>query len=637
MEKESIEVTNSISGVKNNTSETLNNSGNVVDNIITTTKFDFFKKKLFIILLLLILVLITGILAFFLLTKQTTDKTNILNVPTSTPKQYSSTPPAGETGMETKVREKDVLLKLGVGYQLAIEKSWDIKIIESGKQHNFLTAGVSNSGVRIEIEAFSHTLPNWEKYLKNELYQIEKTEAKKINNNSVKVETGKEAFAQSNARLIIGTWDNQDKTLVVRVIGNNQNSVNSLFEQLSSSVNLAQRTTFKLIKEVKAAESTIPSKLPNMEYKEIEVMGKPLEDMITSKDASYKDGYAKGYRFVAFKSQRLTAIALEKDYPSSYIASQVFDSDGNEVDIERGTRIEFKVPHTGFYYYVVRTRGNKEGKVLVGVDDRDQSRSRIYIKYPDGAEFLADPDEPLSFLVGSYNIGLIIEIPRPITVLENNTIEYEYIVPEFGPRVGLFKSILEGYTTPDIYKVKGLTATSTINNIEDDKYKTKIEILQLGANRILITPKDGLFQNGSHVVVIEKTISTPDPKITQGYGGASVFTQDRKPVTMPILKQLHQDFPDKFWKMIESYFNWSTSQDSPSVEIEGGWLEAKLWDDNTPRFFRDYFISKGYVVNELNSNERTISLTKDRTVCKIYKGSCDNNICGDGIYCGTLP
>lgn len=646
MKKENIEETGNISGAKNNTPEILNNSQIVDDGNIITTKFNFLRKRLFIVLLPSILVLVAIFAAFFLLTKQSTEKTNIVNIPTSSPKQFPSIT-STETALETKVREKDVLLELGVGYQIAIDKTWGIKIIESGKLHNFLTANVSNLGVRIEVEAFSHTLPNWQKYLGNDLYQIEKTEMKKINDSDVRIEAGKETFAQSNAKLIIGTWDNKDKTLVIRVIGNNQTSINSLFEQLSLSVSAkAQKTSFKLVKEVKAAESTIPSKLPNMQYKEIEVMGALLEDMIISKDASYKDGYAKGYKFVAFKSQKLASYAeQDASLGKSYIHSQLFDSNGNAISSEMGTHIEFKATYTGEYFLIVWTFNKQEGKVTVRIDDNDQLGCSSIIKYPDGAELAMNPEEHAvggDVIVGAFDVGYIYQCPKPITLLNDTTVQVETVPRKSGEAPKLMSWQVNVWISADMYKPKEGKNTTFVPAEDKDSNKVEFKIQQLGANRILITPENGLFLKSRQATI-------------RGWG-TRFFTQTKlAPPDFPILKEILEKFADDFqpkqtydFAPIESmYFDWK-NEDNVETEAYGGWLwyRKPITSDDEGKSlldkYKEYFTDKGYTVSERNNYQGqsskdptrqkwTTGLSISQTVCKIIY---DSNTFS--MYCGNL-
>jgi len=567
---------NSGLNTKINISESLNN---LEDINVNSSRKNLFTTILFF----LILVLIGGLGVFFLLIKQTVNKNkrNIFNTPLKKLTQHPSIIPTEEVslkernGLKAQVRENDVLLTLGVGYQIAIDKSWDVKIVESGKQHNFLTASVSNFGARIEIEAFSHNLPNWEKYLKNELYRFEKEEMKIINNHKVKVGSGKEIFAQSKAKLIMGTWDDQNKTLFIRVIGSDETLIKSLFDTLSSSVSLIvkKRSFNNIIKEVFAAENAVPINLPIMEYKQIEVMGEPLEDEITNRDIPYKDGYAKGYRFVAFKSQKLASYANEDiSKGRSYIYSQLFDFNGNPISDEMNTHIEFKAPYTGEYFLIVWTFDKQEGKITVMIDDHDQLECRSIIKYPDGAELMINPEEYSlggDMLVGEFDVGYIYQCPRPITVINNNFVQFETVPRTSGeiPKIISWEvNVFVSTSSSSMYKPKEGKETFAIRAEDNDRNKVGFKIQQLGANRILITPETGLFPKKSQVVI-------------RGWG-SRFFTQSKLiPPDIPILKEILEKFADDFspkktydFAAIEPiYFDWK-KDNNIEIELYGGRL-----------------------------------------------------------------
>lgn len=605
------------------------------------TSFITSNKKIIITLVAILLLVLISAIAMILQNKSIFEPS-----PATKPKQGEQVIP-GENVLETKVREKDVLLKLGVGYQIAIDKNWDVKIVESGKLHNFLTANIIDSGIRVEIEAFLHSLPNWEKYLKNELYKVEKTEIRRVNDYEVKVETGKEMFAQSNAKLIVGTWDNQDKTLVVRVIGNNQTSANSIFNQLSYSVSVGgiKKTSIQLIKEVIAAEDTIPSKLPRMEYKEIEVMGEPLEDAITNKDTPYKDGFAKGYSFIAFKSQKLASYVEEDSLlGKSYIHSQLFDSNGNAISSEMDTHIEFQATYTGTYFLIVWTFDHQEGKVTVRIDDHDQLECSNIIKYPDGAELAMNPEERAgggNVIVGAFDVGYIYQCPKPITVLNGNTIQYETVSrkkDEF-PRLMSYQVFV--WVSADLYKPKEGRETTFIPAEDEDSNKINYKIQQLGANRILITPENGLFLKNKQVTI-------------RGWG-TRFFTQPRiNPPDMPILKEILQKFADDFvpkqtydFASIEPmYFDWK-NEDNIETEVFGGWLwyrkpvVSDTEGKNLLERYKQYLVDKGYAVSERNNYrgqstkdptriKEVVGLSLGQTACKVIY---DSNTFS--IYCGT--
>lgn len=625
-----------------------------------------YKKPLLIIMALILLLLVTGVGVFlFLRLEAKKEKGEGVDLETSKEKETLTT--FSKTS-KYEIRESDVLVNLGVGFKIAVDKDWEVSIVESGKEHNFLTAQ-AKQGIKIEIEAFSHSLANWQDYLKNSLIQVEKTELKKIGKNDVEVQTGKESFAESKRKVIVGRWEGKDKTLLVRVYSSEKQLMDAIFNQLANSVSYDKGESaliLKLVKKAYAADVETPSKLPQIDYKVVGVMEEPFTDEIVKDDSVYKDGFVKGYRFIAFKSQRLAAYAVEdrESNPNSFIRSQVFDSKGEAISNEMNTHIEFKAPYTGEYFLLVYSFNQQEGRFTLRIDDHDQMGCKTLIKYPDGAELLINPEESNSSLVGVFDVGYIRQCSTPITLLGDDTIQYQFIPREPGKEPSLMTYRISVTMSPDLKKPKeGVEADFTpVGDNPENTTQLEIELLQLSANRILITSKEGLFPKNRQFFV-------------QGWGGR-FFTQEVfKAPELPILKNIVNDYPEEFSQIpgkyspeaIEGiYIDWK-KEDETVVELLSGRLkyrkEIKGEDYLQQRQellerFKQYFIDKGYFLSEKNTftidsetlsgpvsvpegfagnpwrTKEVVGLSKSSTVCKIINDTGKTSLY---IYCAVLP
>jgi len=573
------------------------------------------KKKKYIISALILLIIILIITETFFLKTSLFQK--IINL------KGGTTPQIPEITFQ--LGDRDVFVNLGVGFKVGIDKNWDVEVVESGKKHNFLKAR-DDSGTKLEIEAFSHSLENWQNYLKNPLFEIEQTESRTIGGNQVKIEKGKEMFAQSKTRTIVGIWETKEKTLVVRSEASDQSLAEQMFNRLAETVSYSDNRTSSLLlktQEAFAAEDRTPPELPKIEYKQIEIMAPLVEDEITRNDVSYKDGFAKGYKFLAFKSQGLKTIVFEdrQSNPNSFVHSQIFDFNGNEISEEKDTNIEFKAPYTGEYFIVVSSFNQQEGKIKIGVVDRDQTEIKAFIKYPDGAELFAEDIQ-----VGEFEVGLIIQIPKIITIYGENTIEYEPLPESFEKNLETINGKIEAFMSPDLFKRKGLQ--NFFKHIDNNnQYRVNIKMVQLGANRLLITPVEGLFPKNYQVSV----------------EGIRFFTQNKPVINLPIMQQILNDYPDDFGPLQESYFDWALPN-GEMKEILGGWLQG-----SEPREIerldqlKQYFIDKDYAVDENNVNvalppmsvnnagKASTGVVNGSTVCRLeYFGILN-------VYCGNLP
>jgi len=257
--------------------------------------------------------------------------------------------PSEPTGSGYEISSEEAWADLRVGFKVAIDKEWDVRVLESDSQHDFLMAQIKHNS-KVELEAFSHSLAGWEDFVGSPLIKVDQSENKSIGGHSVKVERGTENFADSKRKVVVAVWSQSDKTLVIRVFSSDPTALDGLFDRLARSVIVGSGETslfrLKFGSPVFASETVAPPSLPDIDYQLIEVMGEPFEDEITKNDPSYKDGFVKGYRFLAFKSQRLATYAVENrdSNPGSFVKSQLFDSNGQAISTEMGTHTEFKAP-----------------------------------------------------------------------------------------------------------------------------------------------------------------------------------------------------------------------------------------------------------------------------------------------------
>jgi hypothetical protein len=312
------------------------------------------------------------------------------------------------------------------------------------------------------------------------------------------------------------------------------------------------------------------------------------------------------------------------------------------------THIEFKAPYTGEYFLIVWTFDKQEGKITVMIDDHDQLKCQSIIKYPDGAELMINPEERSlggDILVGEFDVGYIYQCPRPITVINNNFVQFETVPRTSGeiPKIISWEvNVFVSTSSSSMYKPKEGKETFAIRAEDDDRNKVGFKIQQLGANRILITPETGLFPKKSQVVIM-------------GWG-SRFFTQSKLiPPDIPILKEILEKFADDFFPKntydfaaIEPiYFDWK-KDNNIEIELYGGQLlyRKKILNYNEGvnllDKYKQYLIDKGYEVSELNNyqgqpsqyptrQKLTVALSLNQTVCKLVY---DSNIFS--IYCANL-
>ncbi|OGK51635.1 hypothetical protein A3B02_00675 [Candidatus Roizmanbacteria bacterium RIFCSPLOWO2_01_FULL_42_14] len=545
----------------------------------------------------------------------------------------------------------EIMMPLHVGAQIAVNKDWDITVLDSRPIHNFVIASVDKKN-RVEIEAFSPSFKDWEKYIKSPFVRIEKTESKVINGLTVVIEKGTESFLESKRDVITGTWTDNGKILIIRVYSTDGKTPNSLFNNLAQSVSFRKelRTLhWDVMKPAYAAEVT-PKSLPPIAYTDIEVMGEPFTDEITDKEPVYKDGFVKGYRFTAYKSQKLE-IYMDEDRASnsnSFIQSRLYDSVGEPISSSQGTFIEFNATYSGDYFLLVSTFKQQTGKFELRIDDKNQLGCRSTFIYPDGAE-LALTQKNGYDLTGAYDVALVFECPTPIELLDEHRYIYETPARRQKEQPKQWTGTMEEAiisNDPD-YLIKPKQGNQTSFQLFDDKdfentTRISLQVFQLASNRILIKPKDGLFPKNHQV-----QLSPSNQRF---------FTQDEPKIPdIPILKEIVQDYSNDFAKKESEYnyetirgeyFDW-TKNDGTIIELMGAVIQYRKFAPDAEsgntllNRFKQYFLDKGYTVSEKNTLKTTDSngspkdvsgLEKGSTVCTLVNPSFTNFM----IYCSIL-
>lgn len=552
---------------------------------------------------------------------------------------------SSEESTDMMLREKDVLAKSDVGYEFAIDRHWDVKIIQADETHFLLLAHKDNSNTIIEIEAFSHLFPTQNTLLDNPLIKTTQSASRNINDKDITIEEGHENFGDSSAESISGIWDkNDDKKLLIRVTGDDKTDIEATLNQIAESVSTGtkeqqQANSNGLVEPVKARETVSQEDILQIEYKAIEIMDEPLEDTLSENDTPYKDGYAKAYKFVALKSQRLALYAIEDFGPKSYIRSQLFDSNGNEISQEMGTHIEFSPTETGEYFLLVWTFDHQEGPVNVRIDDHDQIECYGVIKYNNGTEHLIDPEVYNSLVVGEEEVGYIYQCPRPIEIISEDTLQYKRV-----ERATFEEETLEtkkvdiwGCSTQECLDIQR-EGVNSFAVAESDGQEIEFSLTQISSNRVLITPKSGLFEKNYQYKL----------------GGVGRFFTLAKlvPPDLQIFKDIEESYTgirplnnyDRPTVTAE-YFYWIDSNGT-EMDILGGKMllrDLSVKHEESLEEFTQYLVAKGYIISDENNSEgpapnnpykkkTVVGLISNQTVCKIIHQ--DTSMLS--IYCGTL-
>lgn len=463
------------------------------------------SKRLMIIFGVILLLLIGGS-TYFLTARKSQPVTQYEQptLPVATiiePSVTNQTSPEAKTSPSSSAAAN---VNLRTGFAFYLPKDWTAKISDQSKQHfygKFFLPSLNKELSYIEIESI--TAPN---STKNPFIRAEKTQQKIINGLNATIVEGRENFQSSNRLVKQATFTNGSYALVITMYRRPADNIDAQFDAFIQSVSASGKTSGKrlfFISEVFAAE--VIAGVDKEKYVRVEVMGDPLPERITKKDAQYKDGYAKFYKFEAFRGQRLTAVAMEDQTtnPGSFIRSELYDEQGKLLD-GKDTRTEFEAPYTGIYYWIVRSFNSQEGGYLLKVFDRNQTENLVYLKYADGSERLLDPAKsPPQY--GEKEVAILFQFISPIEVINNRTIRYFAKPKEFESGLGLITTPLEVYLKQLTYQDLLQQGSELPENDSNNLVATKLT--KLSPSKILIEPEaGGLFPSNRHIVIVEQNI-----------------------------------------------------------------------------------------------------------------------------------
>ena len=392
-------------------------------------------------------------------------------------------------------KEANIVLESGFGFNLP--NSWSATITDQSKEHffgKFYLDKNTKDKTYIEIESIVK-----QNYFDNPLLLVEKSEKKKINGLVADFREGKEQFKSSNRLFKQVVIQNNSSIISATHFYTPQLNNLTAFDELIKTISGASNQTYNnaFIPYTFADEAV--AGVPKDAFVRIEVMGKPLPERITKSDRAYKDGFAKFYRFDAIKGQRLTAVAMEDSGGRSFIKTELYDEQGNQL-YNMDTRIEFTAPYTGTYYYIVDSFGQQEGPYLMKVFDRDQTENLIYVKFEDGSERLLDYNfyPPL---YGEKEVAIVMQFVNPIEVMnEQSAIRYFDEPKEFEPGRGLISVGIWIYAKQESYKQ--WTDAGYPEPDEDETYRVPIKLTPLAPSRMIIEKTDGsLFPINHHIKI----------------------------------------------------------------------------------------------------------------------------------------
>lgn len=538
------------------------------------------------------------------------------------------------------LKDRFLLVQLGTGFSIPIDTKWEVKLFSSldNPENNIFSIDSLNK-TQIEIEARGSS--SLGKIITNPLIKITETKQKKYNNYLVDVQMGKENFGSFSRSVIIAVWKANDAWLKVTFYGQQTDKVEKLFEEFAKQTSFKNSypTSSRIVKPVLAAEEASPSNLPLREYKEVFVMAEPLGDQITKNDLPYKDGFVKGYKFLAFKSQRLATYADEDrtSNPGSFINSQIFDSNGKILTLEMSTHIELYAPYTGYYYLLVYSSIKQEGKFDLRIEDHDQLSCSTFIKYPDGSEVYLEVED---FDLNKRSVGI------------DGQVGIVAICPEaFANRLSNFYGGNQALVSSSLYKpLEGFPGESDIPAFEKHDYEVGIQTQNIGINKILVTAvndsfpanKQIMFPN-NFVFFTQEKITIPEvPEINQILEAFELFRPYEGSYNQRAIEPAYVKWTLDSGSEIEALaaFIW-IKRDLGGVRTQES---AKKFSDKTMDELKQFLVNKGFVLSEKNSynldrkaeilqvsgvKEVIYGLQKDDLLCKIslYVGH------PVGVYC----
>ena len=377
--------------------------------------------------------------------------------------------------------------------RVGIPAGWTISI--SNKTDLLLSARVYPPNSDTTTTFAEIQIGSLEEVSDNSILEFDSTET--IDGLTVRV--GKEQLLQSK-RLVLQVEKITESGKAVITFYGNSNEIAQYRQLLISMLKPAKESQINqyvgLVAKVMAQDNatgsavstdTTVAGIPQSNAKVIEIMEGPYPERITKSDHTYKDGYAKLYKFDYIKGQRIEILAEENredlNMVGSYIDTELYYSDGKDGTQARNimqgnTRLSTQGGEqlaSGTYYIVVRTFGSKEGRFLLKIFDLDQVQDLFYAKFADGSEHLINRAE--SRISSNQEAVLLFRFTSPIEVVDDTKIRW------FRKQDNGCISLCLGY-----YAYGDVTAPITVkvNQIE-----TPIKITKLFMNQAIIQPASG--------------------------------------------------------------------------------------------------------------------------------------------------
>jgi hypothetical protein len=316
-------------------------------------------------------------------------------------------------------------IKINTGYAFSIPNEWRSRVSSDSKEKfeaRFFPQSSDPDTAFIQVS-------NGKNLKENPLAKAKAVETKNIADWDITTSSGDEDFRESTRKfksVKINKTGKPEEYFTILAWNPTSQTEENVSKIVDKFIEGDTKNALHLLgySKAQAASEDKINRVSIDEYKEISVMGEPLKENIDSK--------GKYYKFQAFKGQRLTAVAFENQQEKgSYIQTELF-SDQNRKLYDMGTRIEFKAPYTGTYYFKVTTFDDKSGEALIKIFDRDQTEDRIYIKYSDGREKQYDPSAS-ELQIGESEFVILCEFARPIEILDTYRLKYTRPSEEFKP------------------------------------------------------------------------------------------------------------------------------------------------------------------------------------------------------------
>lgn len=377
--------------------------------------------------------------------------------------------------------------------RVGIPEGWTISI--SNKTDKILSARVYPPGSDATTTFAEIQIGSLEEVGNNSILKFDTVET--IEDLTVRV--GNEQLLQSK-RLVLQVEKVTEKAKGVITFYGNSDDIAQYRQSIISMLNPTKESKINqregLVSKVKAQDNATESavsmdikiaSIPKSEAKSIEIMEGPYPDRITKDDQTYKDGYAKLFKFDYLKGQRIEILSEENredlNKVGSYIRTELYYADGKDATEARNmmsgdTRISSEGQETlesGTYYVIVRTFENKEGRFLLKVFDLDQVQDLFYAKFADGSEHLIN--RAASRISSNQEAAILFRFTSPIEIVGDNQIRW------FRKQDNGCISLCLGYYA---YGDVTVPISVKVNQVE-----TPIKITKLFMNQAIIQPADG--------------------------------------------------------------------------------------------------------------------------------------------------